>query len=175
MTEVLGEKLRTNMNSDPKLYAALQVGDPATSYEWIAKNHPHLVPDAAKKAAIESIENREIGDIIVNMKWSTFDLRNSRHEMLTSDAPLLRTTGLIERNCLIAFPLSPRFLFIATNDRKVEAALLACGETAIVRWVNDNIVRGAARYVYGRTGSHLVFVEKRLCLPGTLGPIIPPY
>jgi hypothetical protein len=175
MTKELGKRLKNNVDSDPTLYADLQVTHSATPYEWIEKNHPNLVRDAATKAAIGSIESQRVGDIMVNMKWSTFDLRNSKHEMLTSDAPLLRTTGLIERNCLIAFPLSPRFLFVATHDRKVEATFLACGETAIVRWINDNIVRGAAHYVYGRTRSHLLFIEKRLCRPGTLGPIIPPY
>jgi len=66
-------------------------------------------------------------------------------------------------------------LFVATHDRKAEAALLACDETAIVKWVNDNIVRGAAEYVYGKTAGHLKFIEKRLRLPGTPGPIIRPY
>ena len=47
--------------------------------------------------------------------------------------------------------------------------------TAIVNWVNDNIVRAAARYVNGKTASQLLFIENRPCLPGSLGPIVPSY
>ena len=172
LTAKFREMLRTNLNSDLKLYAELHRGDPATTpYEWIERNRPSLVRDTAKLGIIANlIENQKLGDMIFDMKWSTFDLSRSTHELLTSDAPLLRTTGLRDQNCLIAFPLSPRFLFIATNDRKTDAALLACGSTAIVRWVNDIIVRAAEHYVYGRTDSHRLFVERRLCLAGNLRP-----
>jgi hypothetical protein len=170
-TNVLKENL-----TDVTAYESLKKeGDLPTPFEWIQKYYPYLASDYAKKALTHSIENPILEDIIVNMQWATFDLSKSKHGLLTSDSPNLRTTGLNDNNCLIAFPLSPRVLFIATHDRKAESALLACGETAIVRWVNDNIVRAAERYVYGRTNSHLRFVEKRLRLPGTLGPIIPPY
>jgi len=175
MAEIFAARLKENLNSDPRNYAAIKGSEAATPYEWIEKNEPHLVQDAARHAAIGSIESQKAGDIIFNMKWSTFDLGNSKHELLTSDAPLLRTTGLIKPDSLIAFPLNPRFLFVATHDRKEEAALLSCGESAIVKWVNDNIVRGAAQYVFAKTAGHLRFIENRLGLPGTLGPIIPPY
>jgi hypothetical protein len=173
--EIFTNVLKNNLSDMVAYESVKKEGDPPTPFEWIQKYHSNLAGDTAKKAIIFSIENQTLGDIIVNMRWTTFDLSRSTHELLTSDSPNLRTTGLKDKNCLIAFPLSPRFLFIATHDRKAVSALLACGETAIVRWVNDLIVRAAERYVYGRTDSHLRFVEKRLCLPGTLGPIIPPY
>jgi Protein of unknown function (DUF4238) len=173
--EIFAANLKTNLNADPKNYEMIQESEAATPYDWVEKYHPYLVRDAARHAAIGSIESQRTGHIIMNMEWSTVDVSKSQHELLTSDGPQLRTTGLGKSDCLIALPLSPRFLFIATHDRSVEYALLAKGETAIVSWVNDNIVRGAPRYVYGKTKSHLRFIENRLCLPGTLGPIVPPY
>ncbi len=175
ITKEFTENIRQNLNADPTLYKTLQPGDPPTPYEWLEKNRPHLVTDIAKQAALGNIEIQRISDIVINMEWWTFDLQKSGHELMTSDAPFLRTTGLGYPTCLIAFPLSPRFLFVAAHDERISNALLECGETAIVRWVNDNTARAAKHYVYARTKSHLQFVEKRLCLPGTFGPIVPPY
>jgi hypothetical protein len=53
------------------------------------------------------------------------------------------------------------------NTCRVEASIRS--RTVTVSWVNDNIVRAAARYVYGRTASQLSFIENRPCLPGSLG------
>jgi hypothetical protein len=157
--------LRKNLSEDAGKYESLKdKGDPPTPFEWIEKHDPHFTSDTAKRVMVSSIENQGIGDIIINMRWSTFDLSSSKHELLTSDTPHLRFYGLKDKRCVIVFPLSPRFLFIATHDRKAESVLLAQGESAIATWVNDNIVRIAERYVYGRTASHLSFVEKRLCL-----------
>jgi Protein of unknown function (DUF4238) len=164
--DTFGDVLRKNLSEDLERYESLkEKGDPPTPFEWIEKHDPHFRSDAGKRVMVSSIENQGIGDIIINMRWSTFDLAGSKHELLTSDAPHLRFYRLKDKRCVIVFPLSPRFLFIATHDRKAESVLLAQGASAIARWVIDNIVRIAERYVYGRTESHLLFVEKRLCLP----------
>ena len=175
ITREFAEKLEQNLNANPKLYESLQSDDPSTPYELLSRIQPHLIADTAKQAAILNIENQKISDIIINMEWWTFDCQSSNHELMTSDAPYFQTTGLRDQRCLVAFPLSPRFLFVATHDNKVAEALLSLGATATVSWVNDIIVRAANRYVYARTERHLKFVERRLCLPGELGPIVPPY
>ena len=40
--------------------------------------------------------------------------------------------------------------------------LLSPRINGIVRAINESVVGQAERYVYGRTGAHLAFVEKRL-------------
>ena len=86
MEETLAERLKEDLNADPKNHAAIKGSEVATPYDWIEKYHPHLVRDAARHAAIGSIESQNVGDFIINMEWSTFDLGNSKHELLTSDA-----------------------------------------------------------------------------------------
>jgi hypothetical protein len=136
--------------------------DPPTAYEWLEKNFPHLITDRGKQAVIAGIEHQGMGDIIINMKWSTLDMSKSRHELLTSDMPHLRYYGLKDQRCTILFPLNPTKLFIATHDRKTEATLLSKSQTEVVQSINDQLARLAERYVYGRTESHLRFVESRL-------------
>jgi len=86
----------------------------------------------------------------------------SRHESLTGDLPHLRFYGLKHPKCAILFPLSPTSAFIATHDRAVERNINRRNKSEVVRWINDNVVRIAERFVYARTKDHLWFVEKRL-------------
>jgi hypothetical protein len=98
-------------------------------------------------------------------RMATLDMSASRHELLTGDMPHLRLYGLKHPKCAILFPLSPTKVFIATHDRSVEHNINHRNKTEVVRWINDNVVRIAERFVYARTKDHLRFVEKRLRLP----------
>jgi hypothetical protein len=89
--------------------------DPPTAYEWLEQNFPHLVADRGKQVVIAGIEHQGIGDIIINMQWSTLDMSSSRHELLTVDMPHLRYYGLEDQRCTILFPLNAAKLFIATH------------------------------------------------------------
>ena len=157
--------LRSNLLADTSYEAEKQGGDPPTRFEWMEKHHPHVIDDAAKEMVVSATENQNIGNIIINMQWSTLDMSASRHELLTGDMPHLRFSGLKDPKCAILFPLSPTKLFIATHNRSVEHKINRRSKTDVVRSINDNIVRIAERYVYGRTDGHLWFVEKRLRLP----------
>jgi hypothetical protein len=157
------EVLQRNLLDDAVSYEAMkQEGDPPTAFKWLAKHHPHYVSDAAKQMVVKSIEHEGIGNIMINMQWSTLDLSASRHDLLTADMPHLRFYGLKDPRCTLLFPLNPKKVFIATHDRKSEGVLIRRNPTEVVRWLNDNLVRIAERYVYARTKSHLRFVENRL-------------
>jgi hypothetical protein len=157
--------LRQNLLEDIASYEMIkEKDDPATPFEWLEKHHPNYIDDAAKQMVVRSVEHQGIGDIIINMKWSTIDISASRVELLTSDMPHIRFFGLKDPRCTILFPLTPTNVFIATHDRKTERHLLRQDLTKVVKWLNDNVVRVAERYVYGRTSRHLRFVENRLGL-----------
>jgi hypothetical protein len=157
--------LRKNLLADTSYEAEKQEGDPPTRFEWMEKHHPHLIDDAAKEMVVRATENERIGNIIINMKWTTLDMSASRHELLTGDMPHLRLHGLKHPKCAILFPLSPTKVFIATHDHSVEHNINHRNKTEVVRWINDNVVRTAERFVYARTRDQLRFVEKRLRLP----------
>jgi hypothetical protein len=139
-----------------------QAGDPPTRFEWLEKHHPHLIDDAAKEMVVRATENDRIGNIIINMQWSTLDMSASRHELLTGDMPHLRYYGLKDPRCTILFPLTPTKLFIATHDRKTEHNINRRDKTEVVKSVNDEVARIAERFVYGRSAGHLRFVANRL-------------
>lgn len=154
--------LRQNWFADSSYGSNEQEGDPPTRFEWMQKLHPHLIDDAAKEMVVRAIESDGVGNIIVNMQWSTLDMSASRHELLTGDMPHLRYYGLKDPRCTILFPLTPTKLFIATHDRKAERNINRRDKTEVVISVNDGVARIAERFVYGRTSSHLRFVANRL-------------
>ena len=154
--------LRQNLIADTSYETTREEDDPATAYEWLEKHHPHLIDDAAKEMVVRATENDRIGNIIINMQWSTLDMSASRHELLTGDMPYLRYYGLKDPRCTILFPLTPTKLFIATHDRKAEHNINRRDKTEVVRSVNDEVARIAERFVYGRTTGHLRFVANRL-------------
>jgi hypothetical protein len=153
--------LRQNLD-DPAYQSVREDGDPPTAFEWLEKHHPHYIDDAAKEMVVRATENDRIGNIIINMKWSTLDMSASRHELLTGDMPHLRYHGLKDPRCTILFPLTPTKLFIATYDRKTEHNINRRDKTEVVKSVNDEVARIAERLVYGRTAGHLRFVANRL-------------
>lgn len=168
--------LRQNLLADSSYKTDRQEGDPPTRFEWMEKHHPHLIDDAAKEMVVRATENERVGTIIMNMRWTTLDMSASRHELLTGDMPHLRYYGLKDPRCTILFPLTPTKLFIATHDRKAEHNINRRDKTEVVKSVNEEIVRLAERFVYGRTNGHLRFVENRLRDPqapvlGTLAPV----
>jgi hypothetical protein len=152
---------RQNLD-DPSYLSVREEGDPPTAFEWVQKHHPHLIDDAAKEMVVRATESENIGNIIINMQWSTLDMSASQHELLTGDMPHLRYYGLKDPRCTILFPLTPTKLFIATHDRKTERNINRRKKTEVVKSVNDEVARIAERFVYARTKDHLRFVEKRL-------------
>jgi hypothetical protein len=156
--------LRQNLD-DPSYLTVMEEGDPPTAFEWVQEHHPHLIDDAAKEMLVRATENERIGNIIINMQWSTLDMSASRHELLTGDMPHLRYHGLQDPRCTILFPLTPTKLFIATHDRKAEHNINRRNKTEVVKSVNEEVARIAERFVYGRTAGHLRFVANRLRLP----------
>ena len=123
---------------------------------------PYLIDDAAKVMVVRVIEDDGVGNIIINMQWSVLDMSASRYELLTGDMPHLRYYGLKDPRCTILFPLTPTKLFIATHDGKVEHYINNRSKAEVVKSVNDEVVRLAKRFVYGRTADHRRFVANRL-------------
>jgi hypothetical protein len=98
------------------------------------------------------------------MNWMTLRLDTaSQDEFLTSDYPCVLTHGgLDDPRCIVAFPLSPNSVFIATSNDESRRRLLNQDPDAIARAMNESVVSQAERYVYGRTDAEVALVESRL-------------
>jgi len=148
---------------DPHEYDAVRRdGDASTLLEVAEQVCKTTLDNGGKLILPDVVQHPVFAAAIMRMNWATLDVSTARHELLTSDQPLVTTHGLDDQRCIIAFPLSPRFAFVATSDREMERRLLSLTVNAIARAINESVVCQAERYVYGRTDAHLAFVEKRL-------------
>jgi hypothetical protein len=156
--------LKDDLLVDPEYQSLRKDTDPPNAYEWVQKEHPRFLENIGKLFLTRMINHQKIGDHIINMCWARIDLSASAVSLLTGDRPFIATHGLADARCILAFPLSPRFLFIATNNPQLVQQVLDRGFTHIAKAANANTVGQAIKHVYGSSGSHLEFVEKRLRL-----------
>jgi hypothetical protein len=103
------------------------------------------------------INHPEMGQIIVNMQWQVLDLSECGTDLLLSDRPAVRISGLKKLDCQILFPLSPQKLFLAThkgwNMQTVPDRLL-------VKAANRASVAASAARIFTTGEHHRPLLEK---------------
>jgi len=134
--------------------------DPETFEEFFAKTNPHAVHIAATNFLTEIIDNKNIGPVIFDMKWTRIDLGRSSLQLLTSDRPLDMPLGLGDPESYIALPVSPRLLFLAAHDAKIGDTLGRANPTQVVKNINKVVVQQARRFVWGSSDSQLTFIKR---------------
>jgi Protein of unknown function (DUF4238) len=154
--------LRNDLMADPQYLALRKETDPPSGYEWIEEHRPEFIENIGKLFLPRLIDHKKIGEHIINMHWVRIDLSASNVSLLTGDRPFIHTHRLRDVRCILAFPLSTRFLFIGVNDPQLVEQLHDRGVTRIAKAANANIVGQAIKHVYGNSGSHRQFVERLL-------------
>jgi hypothetical protein len=166
LERLVDQIVRANLDVDDAEYSAIRrPGDPATLYDWTIQHQPHVIAEAHKRWLPSAIDHGDLGQHMINMVWATLDVSDAKHTLLTSDRPFSWTAGWKEPRALLAFPLAPELLFLATNSREVMDQVLRNPPDRVVRQANEDVVRLAVDFVIGRDNSHLSFVEKRLRRP----------
>ncbi|UVK55842.1 DUF4238 domain-containing protein [Mesorhizobium sp. AR02] len=139
---------------------------------WRRDNDPHtwdefeklLDPAAphigATNLMIRIIDNDKIGPTIFGMHWSIHKLVDSKVPLLTSDRPLDWPAGLSSPKAYIALPVSPKTVFLASNDSGMQHWAKSQSHTQIAKGLNKSVVTQAREYVWGTDGRQIEFVRK---------------
>lgn len=106
------------------------------------------------------ITDPEHTKIIAEMAWWIEDFSGANVSLLTSDRPIWASTGLKKPRCLVAFPLSPKKLFCASNTQDYFRAMESLSPNEVVRRSNRTIASQAKEFVYGE--AEVSFIEGRL-------------
>lgn len=162
--ELSASAIRSQMSdpADKEYLAVKETGDPDTLLEWVEINLPNVLSNAGKIFLPDMIDHEEVGGHIVRMKWRAINFSAAGRTLLVGDRPFIATHGLSEPACVLALPLSPTQLFVATNEERQIDRLLQNGLRYLADAVNDQMVRQATQHVYGAGPGHLSFVEERL-------------
>jgi hypothetical protein len=157
------EQLRPLLLQDPAEYEARrQPGDPDTLLQWVEKYSPEVLLNFGKQNLPGIVSHAPTRDAILKMRWATVGLADATTDLLVSDRPAYRSHGVLDENCVIAVPLSPRFLFIATRSQATLDQLMAQGADALANNLNALLVEQAEAHVYAAHEKHLPLVRQRL-------------
>ncbi|HLJ01271.1 MAG TPA: DUF4238 domain-containing protein [Bradyrhizobium sp.] len=112
-----------------------------------------------------------IADVIANgpavpdiaaMYWTCVDVSHSKFSLLTSDRPLVLSSGLADPSCLLVLPLSPHKLFLSSNDPRFTRPLPVARHAEKVKTVNKAVVQQAREFVWSTDDNQLEFVRKHI-------------
>lgn len=143
--EVQAEYEKTKRPKDPDTYA-----------EYLAINLPVTLEQEPFYALTNVIQNKELGQYIVNMHWNVLEISNG--SFLLSDEPLLMLKGIKLWNGYIALPISPTKLFLATNNAATFLQIKGLAGSLLHK-VNMQIVEGAKVFVAARDTDQEAFIQ----------------
>ena len=155
--------LSKTLSVEPEQYASLRSeGDPPTLSEGVEQYAPAVISNYGKQILPGIITHRNSNNEIAQMRWWTVSITNGFPDLLTGDRPVFMSHGLMDERCVIALPMSPKFVFFATRSQVTFERLMSRGVKAVIKSINESIVCQAESSVYGAHDGHLRFVENRL-------------
>jgi hypothetical protein len=154
------EALRQMLDKDPEEYNAVRKpDDPPSLVAWVERYAPALIDNYGKAMLPALVTHQATGNEIIRMRWGVLESSGANPDILTCDRPLFLSHGVNDLKCLIALPLSPRALFLASRDQQRLDKLIAMESSTLIRAINETVVTQAARYVYGAHDRAVSFVE----------------
>ena len=108
------------------------------------------------------IDNPRMGQVLVDMNWRMIDVSDSKHELLTSDQPIIRSNGLAPPGGHYAMAVSPSHLFMAAWPGPDLERFCRLDPSIIVSIANRMAAERSRRFVLERGTRQRSFVEKHL-------------
>ena len=137
--------------------------DPDTFEEFALKRPSNPAGRAAAMLIEKVIDSELVGNHLNRMIWTILSPPSS-YPLLTSDRPVIMTSGLSEPESHLSLPIGPRRLFIASNQQAIVDEIAARKPDDLVAFANDRIIKQARRFVLGTDDRQLRFVSKRFGL-----------
>jgi hypothetical protein len=107
-------------------------------------------------------QNPDVEKTINEMRWSVYDLGLPELRFFTSDRPVIMNNGISKKDGHVAIPISPRKLFLAFANEKIQADIQSLSPWHIADQVNAVVVRSAIDVAWDTTAFRLPFVMKNL-------------
>jgi hypothetical protein len=95
-------------------------GEPPTFAEYEEKLGTNELARVHGKLIMDLMLDSKMGRLIFNMHWGILAFRNHRHELLTSDRPVVSNQFPISANHM-CLPISPTILFVACATEQAQS------------------------------------------------------
>ena len=146
--------------------------DPETYLEYSRIRSGNLAGKIFARLMQRLIDSEFSGSRLNSMRWMVLHDPKPKHLLLTSDRPVVMTNGLEKPNGQILIPISPRHVFVATNNLDTENYIRSVWRNRqLIQQANERVALQSRRYVYGYSDAQLSFVSSRLGRAWTADPI----
>lgn len=146
--------------------------DPPTYAEYVAIHSPNPRGRAGAILVQGVIDHPMIGTKINNMRWMVLHDARPKNLLLTSNRPVVMTNGLDADNSQLILPISPKHVFVATNNPRTENYIRSVMQRKqMIEQINERVARQSQKYVFGFSDAQLLFVSRRLGMKYTANPI----
>lgn len=157
------EHLEASLMDNPEEYDAVAgTGNPPTLVEWTRENYPGLIENFGMSFFHRLVDNPEIGEKILHMKWWLWDFAREHHDLLLADHPCIFTKGIDDPDLVIALPIGPRKAFMATKTDRVATIMRRQRPRDLLVRMNESSLGQARVRVYSRDTSPRRFICNRL-------------
>lgn len=157
----------SSSETESEAYLHARTSDAPATFEEFLKTIPtHEVAAGAFRVLMNVINGVDLGYFINNMVWETIKLETEKHELLTSDSPVIATNGLKHDESHLVLPLAPNKLFVAANSRDYIRQLFDRPPSETVKACNKVTVGNASKLVFSGDRSQTRFIANRF---GQLG------
>lgn len=157
------EDLEASLNDNPDEYDAVaEGGSPPTLVEWVRSHYPGLIENFGMSFFHKLIDHPELGEKIFRMKWWLWDFKPQRNDLLLADHPCIFTKGIDDPDVVIALPIGPRTVFMATRTDRVAAIMRRQRPKDLLMRMNESSVGQARARIYARDALPRRFICNRL-------------
>jgi hypothetical protein len=146
--------------------------DPPTYLEWTTIHSPNPAGRIQVRLMQSVIDSDLTGRGLNSLRWMVLYDPHPKHLLLTSDRPVVMTNGLNKTNSQLLIPISPRHVFVATNNVDTEKYVRGVwNNRQLIQQINDRVSLQSRKYVWGLSDAQLPFVSKRLGQAWTADPV----
>ena len=154
--------LTESLDKDPEEYEELvSDDDPVSLREWAEKQYPGLIENFGMSIFHELVDNEDLGNKILTLRWFLFKFDGEKHNLLLSDQPCVFTSDIDADDFIIALPIHPKALFLAVRGDKTAALLREVAPNILIRMMNTSSVSQARVRIYATDDQQLRFIENR--------------
>jgi hypothetical protein len=154
-------KKQLRQNVDKIYLQTRKPNEPETFAQYEAKLGTNEMARVHGKLMMDLMLDSRMGRLIFSMHWGVIAFSHHKHELLTSDRPVVSNQFPISANHM-CLPISPTMLFVACATEKAQNEFRALDAGHVMKVMNELVVSRARTYVWGRDDAQLRFVENRL-------------
>lgn len=108
------------------------------------------------------VNSTHIGTHLVGMTWAIISFNFGNHSLLSSDRPLVRSSGVRGEAAFLILPISPNACFVAANHDKVLDYFSKLSSKNLSMLINNAVVKQAEEFVISVDESQARFIDNRL-------------